>query len=98
MGRSLLRSFGASLINACTCAAVMSVAAMGACALAEEAMSNSTIPRTILRMKASPFCDGKRRGLYDAGRITHPRSLQLASGLSGHDVASRGDPVHEGNC
>jgi hypothetical protein len=38
-------------MNAWTSAAVMSVAAVGVCALAEDAMSSTKIPITMLRMR-----------------------------------------------
>src|SRR6266550_3739337 len=79
MGRSLFRSRGASFMNAWTCAAVMSVATIGACAFTEDAMSITKIPITSLRMRwLLSFAVVVSKRSVCCRRITHSGALQLA--------------------
>src|SRR5579864_695693 len=93
MGRSLFRSRGASFMNACTCAAVISVAADGACALAEEAMSITKILKTILRMRwLLSFPVVVNKWSVRCRRIPHSEAIRLARhSPKGAQLIVRGD-------
>src|SRR5258708_38700288 len=84
MVRLLVRSRGASFKDAWTCAAVMSVAAIGACAFAEDAMSNTKIPITILRMRwLLSFAVVVSKRSVCCRRIAHSGALPLVGHLQG---------------
>jgi len=66
-------------MNAWTCAAVMSVATIGACAFTEGAMSITKIPITILRMRwLLSFAVVVSKRSVCCRRIAHSGALQLA--------------------
>ena len=91
IGRSLLRSRGPSLMNAWTCAAVMSVAPAGVCAAAEVATSNKKIPTNILRMRQSLpfFCVAATEAVRVSPEIRHAAALQSVPAKLGFFCSAR---------